>query len=126
MIESERKLRSKRWHAQLLHLVISAMAHFANELASEGFDVDYRRAPTMAAGLRAHCDELEVERVVAMEPASWTGRSLLERLGVETIANDQFLCDYRRFADWAEGRKALRMEDFLPLAARATRSADGP
>ncbi|MEL7210312.1 MAG: cryptochrome/photolyase family protein, partial [Actinomycetota bacterium] len=106
------KLGSKRWHTQRLHLVLSAMAHFAQELKAEGFEVDYRRAPTMTDGLQAHCDEHSVDRVVAMEPMSWSGRSMLDRLGVETVANNQFLCDYRQFAAWAEGRNSLRMEDF--------------
>ena len=46
MIESEHKLRAARWHRQKLHLVLSAMRHFAEELRERGMEVDYRRAPT--------------------------------------------------------------------------------
>ncbi|MEM9652874.1 MAG: cryptochrome/photolyase family protein [Actinomycetota bacterium] len=116
LVESRAKLKSKRWHVQRLHLVVSAMAHFAAELAAEGFDVDHRQAPTLADGLRAHCDQFGVDEVLAMEPMSWDGRALLDRLGVATVANDQFLCDYRDFGDWATDRetagKRLTMEDF--------------
>ena len=112
LVESRAKLESKRWHVQRVHLVVSAMAHFADELRTEGFDVDHRHAPTLAAGLRAHCDQFNVDQVLAMEPMSWDGRAMLERLGVATVANDQFLCDYESFARWAEGRKRLTMEDF--------------
>lgn len=111
-VESSAKISSKRWHIQRAHLVLSAMAHFASELEAEGFEVDYRRASSLEAGVRAHCDEFDVERVIAMEPMSWDGRTLLDRLGVETVANDQFLCSYDAFAEWANGRKSLRMEDF--------------
>ncbi len=112
LVESSRKLASKRWHRQRLHLVVSAMHHFAAELEAEGFEVDHRQAPTLAAGVGAHCDEYGVDHVIAMEPMSWDGRDLLDRLGVETVANDQFLCSYHDFAEWAESRTNLRMEDF--------------
>ncbi|MEM9131419.1 MAG: cryptochrome/photolyase family protein [Actinomycetota bacterium] len=112
LVESTHKLHSKRWHRQRLHLVLSAMAHFAAELRAEGFEVDHRRAPTLAAGALAHCDDYDVDRVIAMEPMSWDGRDLLARLEVETVPNDQFLCSYHDFSEWADGRKNLRMEDF--------------
>ena len=112
IVESAAKVTSKRWHVQRLHLVLSAMAHFAAELEAEGFDVDHRRAPTLADGLRAHCEEFDVSRVIAMEPMSWDGRALLERLGVDITPNNQFLCHYAEFEDWAEGRKTFKLEDF--------------
>lgn len=112
LVESRAKLESKRWHVQRAHLVVSAMAHFAAELEAAGFEVDHRAAPTLAAGLHAHREEFGVERVIAMEPMSWDGRSLLQRLGVETVPNDQFLCHADEFRRWAEGRTRLRMEDF--------------
>ncbi|MFW2380790.1 MAG: cryptochrome/photolyase family protein, partial [Acidimicrobiales bacterium] len=112
LVTSEAKIASKRWHRQRLHLVLSAMAHFAEELREEGFVVDHRVASSLPAGLRAHCDEFGVERVSAMEPMSWDGRRMLEQLGVDIVPNDQFLCHYEDFASWAAERKALRMEDF--------------
>ncbi|MCB0997202.1 MAG: cryptochrome/photolyase family protein, partial [Acidimicrobiales bacterium] len=112
LVESAAKLASKRWHVQRAHLVLSAMRHFAAELTAEGFEVDLRRAPSLVAGLREHCDEHGVERVIAMEPMSWDGRNLLQRVGVDVVATDQFCCHPDEFADWAGGRQSLRMEDF--------------
>jgi deoxyribodipyrimidine photolyase-related protein len=112
LVVSDHKIASKRWHRQRLHLVVSAMMHFADELRAEGFDVDVRRAPTLGAGLAAHRDEFDVDRVIAMEPMSWDGRGLLGRLGVEVVRNDQFTCHYDEFAEWAAGRDAFKMEDF--------------
>ena len=112
LVESEAKLRSKRWHLQRLHLVVSAMAHFAQELRAEGFDVDHRRAPTLADGLVDHRSQYRPSTVRAMEPMSWDGRQLLGRLDVEIIDNDQFTCSRHDFADWAGDRTSLRMEDF--------------
>ena len=112
LVESGAKISSKRWHGQRLHLVLSSMAHFAAELRDEGFEVDHRRSASLAEGLREHCDRFDVERVVAMEPMSWDGRALLERLDVDLVDNNQFLCHYREFAEWSQGRSSLKMEDF--------------
>ena len=112
LVESEAKLRSKRWHLQRAHLVLSAMAHFADELRREGFEVDHRQAPTLADGLAAHRARFEPSEVVAMAPMSWDGRALLHRLGVTVVANTQFLCPTDDFAAWADGRDRLVMEDF--------------
>ncbi|MEM7338373.1 MAG: cryptochrome/photolyase family protein [Actinomycetota bacterium] len=112
LVTSQAKLASKRWHRQRLHLVLSAMAHFAAELEADGFEVDHRHAPTLAAGLAEHRAEFAPSRVVAMEPMSWDGRDMLARAGVHVVANDQFLCSYPDFAAWAEGRNSIKLEDF--------------
>jgi deoxyribodipyrimidine photolyase-related protein len=112
IVESETLITSRRWHRQRLHLVLSAIAHFAAELRVEGFEVDHRRASTLSQGLRAHLEEFGVRRVIAMEPTSWGWRAALERLGVELVRNDLFLCHYNDFAGWAAGRTRLTMEDF--------------
>ena len=112
LVESETLVTSRRWHRQRLHLVLSAMMHFAAELRDEGFEVDHRRASTLGQGLREHVAEFGARRVVAMEPTSWDAHGVLERLGVELVRNDLFLCHYDEFAGWAAGRKRLTMEDF--------------
>ncbi len=111
-VESTAKLRSKRWHRQRSHLVVSAMAHFADELRDEGFEVDYRPADTVTDGLQRHVEQHAVDRVIAMEPMSWTGRRRLRELDVEVVPNNQFLCHYDAFGEWAADRAELRMEDF--------------
>jgi deoxyribodipyrimidine photolyase-related protein len=112
LVTSEAKTSGKRWHRQRLHLVLSAMAHFAAELRAEGFEVDHRRAPTLGAGLQAHLAENDVSQVIAMEPMSWDGRAMLTDAGVELVSNDQFLCHYDDFARWVNDRRSFKMEDF--------------
>jgi len=112
LVESDAKIGSGRWHRQRLHLVLASMRRFAAELRDEGFAVDLRRAPSLRAGLAAHRDEFAPTNVLAMSPMSWDGHEMLVRSGVEIVPNDQFLCSADRFADWAAGRKNLRMEDF--------------
>jgi deoxyribodipyrimidine photolyase-related protein len=112
MVESHAKLSSKKWHRQRAHLVICAMRRFAAELVDEGFEVDYRKSPSLAAGLSAHRAEHSPLRVVAMEPASFDGLALINRLGVDVVRSNQFLCHYLDFGDWAGARRSVKMEDF--------------
>ncbi|MEZ5237784.1 MAG: cryptochrome/photolyase family protein [Microthrixaceae bacterium] len=112
IVESQQLVGSKRWHRQRLHLVLSAMAHFAQELRDAGYEVDHRRANNLIEGLRAHRSEFGAERVVASDPMSWAAREMFERTGVETFPCERFLCSSGQFAEWAEGRGHLRMEDF--------------
>ena len=112
IVEARDKIEGRRWHGQRLHFLLTSMRRFAAELRDEGFDVDYRTAPTMRAGIRDHASERSPERIVATEPNSVGARRLADALGVTTVASNQFLTHHRDFASWAEGRKQLRMEDF--------------
>jgi deoxyribodipyrimidine photolyase-related protein len=112
LVESTAKLTGKRWHRQRAHFVITAMRRFADELRTAGFEVDQRRATSLRAGYHAHVAEFAPDEVEATEPASWDGAAMLRDLGVDVVRSNQFLCHYDDFADWAAGRKRLKMEDF--------------
>ena len=88
------------------------MRRFADELRAAGFEVDYRTADSLRSGYDEHVAAFGPIDVVATEPASWDGLELLRALGVATVRSNQFLCHYDDFADWAGGRKQLKMEDF--------------
>ena len=116
MVESAAKLSSKRWHIQRAHLVITAMRRFARELTDDGWTVDYRIANTLTDGLNRHRAEFAPTEVSVMEPASWSGLQLVNRLGCRVVRGNQFLCHYDDFArwreDWLTTRKTFKMEDF--------------
>lgn len=112
MVESRQILEGRRWHRQRAHLVVTSMRRFASELRTAGFDVDHRVAPTMADGVRAHVEERRPSSLLVTEPNSRTGRAVARQLGAELVRSDQFLCHHDDFADWAAGRRSLRMEDF--------------
>jgi deoxyribodipyrimidine photolyase-related protein len=122
LVESAGKIASKRWHRQRAHLVIGSMRRFAAELVAAGFEVDLRQAPSLAAGLRAHVTEFAPSSITVMEPASFDGQRLVERLRVDAserggapitiVANGQFLCHPSEFAQWASDKKSFKMEDF--------------
>jgi deoxyribodipyrimidine photolyase-related protein len=130
LVVSDAKLTERRWHRQKLHLVVSAMRHFAAELDDAGYAVDLRRAASLRAGFRAHLAEHRPEGIRAMEPASLPGSRLLDALAVEgreradydleVVDNDHFLCHWRTFDEWADGRTALKLEDFYRWRRRAS------
>ena len=98
MVESTAKLHEKRWHRQRAHFIISAMRHFAQECRDRGFTVDYRFAPSLAQGLRAHIAEFEPNGIVAMECMSRRGNDMLHTHNVRIVPNNQFLCHPDEFA----------------------------
>ncbi len=112
LIESRSKLAGRRWHVQRAHFMLASMRRFADALRAEGFIVDYRFAPTFSEGLRAHVEQFSPTRVIATEPNSCSVRDLVARLGVVTVRSNQFLCHHSDFAEWADARKSLRLEDF--------------
>ncbi|MGA1297466.1 MAG: cryptochrome/photolyase family protein [Ilumatobacteraceae bacterium] len=112
MVESSAKLASKTWHVQRAHFVISSMRHFAEELRTEGFEVDYRRASSLSRGFHEHVSDFSPTSVVVTEPASFRGLQMVRELGCTIVRSNQFLCHYEDFADWVSGRKSFKMEDF--------------
>ncbi len=118
MVESAAKMASQPWHRQRAHLIVTAMRRFAGDLADEGFEVDYRHAPTLATGLAGHVADYSPTRVLATEANSFDGQRMLDDLGVVSVASDHFLCHRNDFAQWASGRKLLRMEDFYRFQRR--------
>ena len=113
LVESAAAKGSRPIHRQRLHLVVTAMRRFAEELRSAGFEVDHRSASTLVAGLDAHRDEHRPDRVRVTEPLSWSMLHALDaRADVELVRSDQFLCHPDDFARWIDGRGRTRMEDF--------------
>lgn len=112
LVESFAKLQSKRWHRQRAHFVIASMRRFADNLRAAGFDVDLRQADSLQHGLAEHRAQFEPDEVLATEPASWDGLELLREHAITIVRSNQFLCHYDEFAEWADGKKSFKMEDF--------------
>lgn len=113
LVESEAKLRSGRFHRQKLHLVLSAMRHFARDARKRGFEVDHVRAGGLAAGVREHRRRFSPDRVRLLAPSSMRGRDGLTELpGVERVEGSLFLTDTADFETWGSGRRRMVMEDF--------------
>lgn len=119
-------------HKQKIALVLSAMRHFAASLRAEGVRVDYVRlddadnSGSFSGELARAVARHQPDRVVATEPGEWRVWEMMREwsglldVPVEIREDDRFFCSRGRFARWAEGRKAFRMEFFYREMRRET------
>jgi len=119
-------------HKKKIAFVLSAMRHFAEDLRAEGLNVDYRTLETsdeargFRSALAAAVERHRPQRIVVTEPGEWRVRE--DMLGwqnetgvpVEIRDDDRFLASRADFANWAKGRKSLRMEYFYRDMRRRT------
>ncbi len=102
---------------------LAAMRHFARELASRGWPVDYlalgRHAhATIEAALADALARLSPERLVAVEPGEWrleqSIAAVAREAGVPLVWREDrhFLASRLDFAAWARGYRQLRLESF--------------
>ena len=111
-------------HKRKIAYLFSAMRHFANSLGDDGIAVRYRRlddpdnAGSLAGEVANAIAAFGPDRIVITAPgeyrlademAGWQARF---GLAVDIRADTRFLCSLDDFAEWAEGRKSLRMEFF--------------
>ena len=112
MIESRAKITSRRWHVQRAHFIVTSMRRFAGELRDAGFEVDYRFADSMQEGVQLHIDEFTPEQISVTEPNSFAARTLVSKLGVQSVKSNQFLCHPELYQNFLNSRKTIKMEDF--------------
>ncbi len=111
-------------HAKKLAFLFAAMRHHAKALRKAGFEVDYVHLDD-ADNSGSLSGELEraLQRHGSMPvritfPGEWRVKAEIERWAESARANfawvpdDRFLCSPEDFAEWARGRKTLRMEHF--------------
>ena len=111
-------------HKRKVAFLFSAMRHFAETLRAGGVTVDYVRlddpenSRSFSGEVARAASRHQVDRLVVTEPGEHrvlqAMRDWQSELGipVEIRGDDRFLCPPEIFADWAEGRKQLRMDFF--------------
>ncbi len=129
-----------RHHKRKIALILSAMRHFAEELGTAGWTVDYVRldSPDNSGSFTG-----EVERAVArhspsairiVEPGEWRVKQAIDSwskqfgLPVDIVDDDRFICGVLEFQTWAQARRDLVMEYFYREMRRKTgllMTADG-
>lgn len=121
-----------RHHKKKIALVLSAMRHFAEELRTAGWQVEYVRLDDRKNGgsftseVVRHARALKPERIVVTEPGEWRvmeairGWEAATGVPVEVLPDDRFVCSVAEFNAWARGRKQLRMEHFYREMRRKT------
>lgn len=116
LIESQQHAQQRRYHAQKLVLVWSAMRHFAAELKDTGWSVNYEIADDFETPLRQWIDDHSISVLRVMEPSDRPFTEFLLQLDLpchlELVPNNHFLWSVDDFHDWAKTRKSLLMESF--------------
>jgi len=117
-----------RHHQKKVAFIFSAMRHFADELRRAGWTVDYVRlddhdnSGSFRGEVKRAVKRHGTTNVIVTAPGEW--RVLNDMQGWPSkptiLPDDRFLCSTADFADWAEGRKALRMEYFYRDMRRKT------
>ncbi len=122
-----------RHHKKKIAFLFAAMRGFGDELRHAGYRVRYTRiTDRQNAGdlerevSRAFKDDETLDRLVVVKPGEWRLLDQMiswpNRLGrpVDLLEDDRFVCSTEDFANWAHGRKSLRMEYFYREMRRKT------
>ncbi|MDG2307213.1 MAG: cryptochrome/photolyase family protein [Candidatus Binatia bacterium] len=124
MMEVRAESLAPRSHRQRTALFLSAMRHFAKELRARGFCVRYvelddeANTQTLAGEIDRAIEELSPRALAWTEPGDIRVRidlnACAERANLKptVLPDGHFLTSIETFADWAKGRRRLRMEDF--------------
>lgn len=122
LVESAARLAARPWHRQKQTLVLSAMRHYAERLRGRGWMVDYRCAPSITAGVRAHLAEHPGVSLVTMAAADYPARQMQRRwaaqlgIPVTILPNTQFLVG--QFDPFPGTGKRVIMETFYRAMRR--------
>ena len=112
LVESERMTSGRNWHKERLFFLISSARHFAQSLESEGFTVEYIKAPRTIDGLDVISAKHKNLPILCAEPSSFTQYEALKMHGVSFVDNDFFLTPRPLFKQWADEQKTFLMENF--------------
>ena len=115
-------------HSKKIALVFAAMRKFATQLENDGWTVAYTRLDeedntgSIPGELVRRASQFGAEEVLVTIPGEWRLIDLLNELPfpVRQLADERFLVSTADFADWARGRKELRMEWFYREVRRKT------
>ena len=127
-----------RHHKQKIALIFSAMRHFAAELREAGWQVDYTRlddpgnAGSFTGEVARAIERHDPARIRVVEAGEWRVQAAMDEwrekfaCEVEILPDDRFVASKADFANWAAGRKQLRMEYFYrEIRVRADLLMDG-
>ena len=129
MIEASGEATVVWSHKARIAIFLSAMRHFANGLAARGWSFDYVQlddpGPADFAGrLRAALQRHRPKTLRVIEPGEWRMLQMIEDnckkegISLKLIDDTHFMCSRHEFAQWAKGKKELRLEFFYRVMRR--------
>ena len=129
LIEAHEFAERKRYHAQKLTLVFSAMRHFRDELRERGYDVTYYKMETFSAALRAFAADRSDPSLRLLRPASHGAAERLQELAtaagtsLEIVDNELFMTTPAEWREWtgSSGSADDRAEAQIHTDGTATR-----
>ncbi|WP_353215933.1 cryptochrome/photolyase family protein, partial [Sandarakinorhabdus sp.] len=119
-------------HPQKIALFFSAMRHFADGLRSAGWTVDYvtiddpANTGDFAGEVTRAAARHAAARIVTVAGGEWrvlngqNNWAAATGLPTDILVDDRFICTIDQFADWAQPRKRMTMEDFYRIMRRQT------
>jgi deoxyribodipyrimidine photolyase-related protein len=132
MMEVTAEATSVRHHQKKIAFLFSAMRHFADELRTAGWTVDYVGIDDpentqsfdgeVARAVRRH----SASAILTTEAGEWRvidgqrGWGALTGVRCDILPDDRFLASRTEFSAWAKGRKRFVMEDFYRVMRRKT------
>jgi deoxyribodipyrimidine photolyase-related protein len=132
MMEVAEETTYVRHHQRKIALVLSAMRHFATELRSARWTVDYVRLDDPANQGSFTGEVVRAARrhgaasIRIVEPGEWRVKTAIDqwaglcRIPVDVLADDRFICGILEFQTWAQTRNDLMMEYFYRTMRRKT------
>lgn len=116
LIEASAWVQQRRYHAQKLVLVWSAMRHFAAVLEAAGYRVVYREAEDFASALQSLSHAEMLTELWLWQPADYPLRQQLKTLALAcpltVLPNPLFLWSEADLQAWFKERKRWLLEDF--------------
>lgn len=132
MVEVAEETTYVRHHKKKIAFILSAMRHFAEALREEGIAIDYvplddpDNTGSFTGEVTRAARRYAPDRIVVTEPGEHRVLRAIETwrayTGVDVVIrrDDRFISSISDFAEWAEGRKALRMEYFYRQMRKTT------
>ena len=111
-------------HKKKIAFLFSAMRHFAENLKQQGYSVDYitlddpKNTGSFQGEVERALERHRIQQIVVTHPGEYRVLTDINSweshfdISVEIRPDNRFLSTPEDFADWAKGRKQLRMEYF--------------
>ena len=130
MCEVHAEATAVKHHKKKIAFLFSAMRHFADELANDGYIVCYvkiddaENTQSFETELKRAVQGYNPKSIFITEPSEHRVRELVQAWAndfdghVIVLPDNRFLCSSSEFQEWARGRKQLRMEYFYRTLRR--------
>lgn len=132
MVEVMDEARYVGHHKKKIAFLFSAMRHFAEALRADGWTVFYTKLDdpenthSFSAEVARHIAALKIDKIAVTEAGEWRVRAMVAKwqaqfsIQVDIFPDTRFISTDAEFAEWATGRKQLRMEYFYRDMRRKT------